>query len=526
MSSPHDKTCTCRAPGVVDLTEAYLGKHGVTNCSGVPRSGFPSSSSHPDLLGSSDCRRQLLHNLKHFGWSHVSLQISRIPPTSPLRRGSCRNFWRNNGSINDTKSSSTPGDGKCTSDNDRSCSTKQTLTNLFHPELIAFASDINSSINRSSTAFPVYRTAESGSAGVVAIEPKQSWEMRRCRSVNDREQPRNDSEQKLCQDGSEDRTLTQRLQLLQDIPEALHSVATTVNEVLQLPANVLMHEPRATCSCGSSCSCGCECRKKQQQQQDEDQVFSPTNPCNMDLLRVFYYDAVPTNKQRSESNQQLRRQSLSLGSSAHTDWGSWTVVWQDQVGGLQTWCSSCHGWRNVEASFDDIGTNDSEKSLLRFVIHVGDTTSLALTGACQQLQQDHARSTKRIPAIPLFPSPKHRVLSPSTEPRASLVYFVYPPPGRSLEFLSMGLSDWCKQHVLGVSSVLPQSSLTRVPSSTDASLYDSYYLLRDQSISTCDKEEKESQESSLSSKQVFDKIYKQNLDEVYAEKWQQVQRAS
>jgi len=104
----------------------------------------------------------------------------------------------------------------------------------------------------------------------------------------------------------------------------------------------------------------------------------------LDLLRAFRYDAVATKS--------------ALGSSPHTDWGSWTVVWQDDVGGLETFNQG--QWKAVSSPCDC------------FVVHVSDYTSLA-TG---------------------WPSPRHRVVS-SEKIRHSLVYFAYPPPQSTLQDL-------------------------------------------------------------------------------------------
>lgn len=111
----------------------------------------------------------------------------------------------------------------------------------------------------------------------------------------------------------------------------------------------------------------------------------------MDLLRAFSYDVAPT---------------ASLGSSPHTDWGSFTVVWQDSVGGLQTYCRACDRWIHVPAA------NKGS-----WVVHVGDVTSL-VTG---------------------WPSPLHRVVSPTKQKRLSLVLFCYPPPSKSLHEIAKQL---------------------------------------------------------------------------------------
>jgi isopenicillin N synthase-like dioxygenase len=41
---------------------------------------------------------------------------------------------------------------------------------------------------------------------------------------------------------------------------------------------------------------------------------------------------------------------MALGSSPHTDWGTLTVVWQDNKRGLQTHCDACNVWLDVNTS--------------------------------------------------------------------------------------------------------------------------------------------------------------------------------
>lgn len=295
----------------------------------------------------------------------------------------------------------------------------------------------------SENPFPnaTFYTAESGAVG-ESIEPKQSWEVRRCARYSGKEQSSLDDN------------------LLENIAVAMHSVISTVNMALGLPPSLLLQEDP------HSSTYGCTCKENE-------------GPCNVDLLRVFHYEAVDPGEQDI------------LGSSPHTDWGTFTVVWQDNVGGLQTYCQSCQVWQDVK-------TYEQEEDILHFVIHVGDATSLAMARS----KQNQQCSATDGPSSHAFPSPRHRVVSPRTEPRASLVYFVYPPPTQSLESLAAGLTSWVQSHS-------PSQVSTTIP-------FETYYLLLDQSASTNAKRTPE---------EVFDAIYTRPMQEVFVEKWQQVQRS-
>jgi hypothetical protein len=224
---------------------------------------------------------------------------------------------------------------------------------------------------------------------------------------------------------------------LHDYMNVLHSIAVTVTKLLCLPENTVLQE--GACSC-----CDGDCAK-----------------CNIDLMRVFLYDpAHPT-----------------LGSSAHTDWGSWTVVWQDGTGGLQTYCPEHERYVDVKAHQND--------SKVYFVVHVGDVTSLAFGHASKE-------GTKVA-----FPSPKHRVICPREAPRVSLVYFAYPPPSISLADIERRLENH---------SILNDSKVS----------YGSYYLLQNQTPGG-HVEDPET---------VYQSIRTKRLSEVFRAKWEQVQRSS
>ena len=295
---------------------------------------------------------------------------------------------------------------------------KQQVENLFDPRTVASTN--------SKTAVYRGRMAERS----VQEEPKQSWEVKRC-----------------CQDKTD-------LPIAHEWARALHSVAVAVTRVLQLPPNVLLKET----DCDECCS-------------------HDNNPCTIDLLRVFLYDAVNHDTKNS------------LGSSPHTDWGSWTVVWQDDVGGLQTYCHSHRQWV-------DVPVPPLEESRVYFVVHVGDVTSLAMVHAVARESIEDAGSP---PSAVVWPSPRHRVLSPTNSiPRTSLVYFAYPPLGISLKDMETSLLNYTKTDFK-----------VAVP-------YSEYFVLQDQSkIETA---------STSSAKETYRSIQLLSLDKVFAEKWQQVQR--
>lgn len=229
------------------------------------------------------------------------------------------------------------------------------------------------------------RAAESGST--TNLEPKQSWEVFRCRRM----------EQSPCQPTSKNKEEAQpsstNLSILHDYVRVLHEVAICLfSKVLDLPETFIDDRK-------------CECNNLQ----------SADCPCTMDLLRAFRYDALASSEM-SEAN---------LGSSPHTDWGSLTVVWQDSKGGLQIYCHEHEMWNNVEA------VNDSSDGTVRLFIHVGDFTSLSLSQAVSSSSEQLT-----------WPSPLHRVVCPlksdgtdatdDNDARCSLVYFCYPPGWTSL----------------------------------------------------------------------------------------------
>lgn len=257
-------------------------------------------------------------------------------------------------------------------------------------------------------------------------------------------------------------------------------------------------------------------------------TFLSENPNeSLDLLRVFHY----------HQNNNDDKQTTLLGSSEHTDWGSLTIVWQDRVGGLQTYCRACNKWINIRAATMAIGREDgctgkekkgTNTNKWECIVHVGDMASLML-GHCSLSKGNNSKVNNNIKddfASPSWPSPLHRVISPENEERVSLVYFGYPPRGLSLNQIKKILESW-----------KPLSRGYRLP-------LEDYYLLRNQSAIldnsvTNDKDDdddylkiegKSCHRSSPNLRLAAEETYKiiRNLpvQEIVKFKWQQVNRAT
>jgi hypothetical protein len=198
---------------------------------------------------------------------------------------------------------------------------------------------------------------------------------------------------------------------------------------------------------------------------------------------------------------------LSFRKTKQTDWGSWTVVWQDSMGGLETYCRHCHKWIPVAAassssnSMDDENNNDTWDC----IIHVGDMASLALGRGPASSTDNHDADTACGTRCKVqWPSPRHRVVSPTKGERTSLVYFAYPPASCSIQTMQDAISNWSGNDDRGLQ--LPLSE---------------YYLLHDQSSTSS---------SSASFQQTvhgtYTKLRSLSIREVIQEKWKQVQRNS
>jgi hypothetical protein len=259
----------------------------------------------------------------------------------------------------------------------------------------------------------VYQCAESGSTE-GSVEPKESYEVRLSKCGGDSGTSEN---------------------VIKTWCRTLSWIAQQVCIALEIPPNTLLVDDEHKNSINSNNNVAQE---------------------SLDLLRVFHYYATPMAQE--------------LGSSPHTDWGSLTVIWQDDVGGLQTYCRACHKWVDVKPSCisststsllsscsrtstgQQIERRQTDNHRWECIVHVGDMASLVLDvgnevasdvanvdcDATNKLTDDTKNLTRTI----CWPSPKHRVVSSATSERASLVYFGYPPASCSLQSIQDELRDW------------------------------------------------------------------------------------
>lgn len=316
-----------------------------------------------------------------------------------------------------------------------------------------------------------YRALESG--GSMAVEPKESLELEQSQipvvhgSV----------------DSNRPGASALGFQQVKDWCLTLSKIAHVVNQMLDIPSNLLLVRDDDT----------------EDDNYDHDEGMSNDTTKDkspqdrLDLLRVFYYHQVPKHPTGDDEN------SSTFGSSPHTDWGSWTVVWQDTVGGLETYCRRCQKWiavppnrsacktgtTSTSASPESAATTNTNTAaaasnhhhqhqdyIWNCIVHVGDLASLALGKEPPPLDNhddvDEDGNKKNNEGCIQWPSPRHRVVSPTQSTRTSLVYFAYPPPSLSLTQL---------QEALQVVHWNRNSRGVRLPLSE-------YYLLQDQSLST------------------------------------------
>ena len=354
------------------------------------------------------------------------------------------------------------------------------------------------------------RIAESGDEQQSTPEPKLSWEFRRCLQMQGTQEKvaEDDDDEDVLRNNNADLLSRHSLNLLPMWIDALHSVATTVIRLLDIPPQIVLQEKQ----------CRCMNRSIHSNNAADRRCENNNSCCNIDLLRVFRYDAV--------SHSQANANEAVLGSSAHSDWGTLTVVWQDDKGGLQTYCHSCDKWSDVVASSTTVTASSTlttnEKGLgecsAQLFVHVGDFLSLATI-----------RSN-----YPMWSSPRHRVVCPpllrqnsheddsqTNSCRRSLVYFAYPPPGISLDAARPIVVPLSSRSSLDLSDYdLPE--LDKV--------FDHYSLLHNQAHQREESEEIGSEynpdEGNVvsSAKQTYQRIKGVSFDEIIFDKWSQVQR--
>ena len=396
------------------------------------------------------------------------------------------------------------------------------------------------------------RVAESGDKKESKPEPKLSWEFRRCalggETANTLLQQGEAStaqtddicnNRKCSSDAAEgernDMNIYESCSLMPSWTEALHSVASTITHLLDIPPQLALQEE--LCECLSS---------------NANNVTNRCQGCNIDLLRVFRYDAVSSpHDNHNNDNYGKNNEPQLMGSSPHSDWGTMTIVWQDNKGGLQTYCHACDVWSDVDASSstktDDTTTDECEESSTAnknrssnrkcsLFVHIGDFLSLATI-----------KSGEGNDCYPMWPSPRHRVLCPAVQCdnnttvvydskasakdcRRSLVYFVYPPPDVSLDTVQKVVSP-----IISNNDSFIQSTTTMATDkeSTTTEFYNHYSLLHNQSkqssslevgVDTSSTKEMKEDAKEMSSFQAYQTIKNLSLDKVIKDKWNQVQR--
>ena len=398
------------------------------------------------------------------------------------------------------------------------------------------------------------RVAESGDGEEAKPEPKLSWEYRRCALGGDTSlQQKNTStaqsndacDNRNCNSDTEDEgerdtaNNDEQCTLMPTWTEALHSVASTIIHLLDIPPQLVLQE--GSCQCLST------------NVNNDTKHTNKCQRCNIDLLRVFRYDAISSlvdfplqNKNDYDGDNKLNKPQ-GMGSSPHSDWGTMTIVWQDDKGGLQTYCHACDVWSDVDASSstkaedtttdkcgESIKKNNSSSRKCSLFVHIGDFLSLASIKG-----RDGSD-------YPMWPSPRHRVLCPTVrhennktvvdnkasaeDCRRSLVYFAYPPPDISLDTVQKVISPIISN---SDSSIQSTKTIVKHEESSTNGFYNHYSLVHNQSKQssssaegkdTSSIEERKEDSKELSAFQAYQTIKNLSFDKVIKDKWNQVQR--
>ena len=585
--------CTCGPHPRIDLTSAYSNYHRHLRIGGggdIDDDGVDNRQQDTQLLSS--CRQQIQSACQSHGCFHVTINLSYKDDDE---RGS------NNNTASSPLTSSLPVD--CLAKNSQqveedieSLFSPSFLQRVIQPNTLSNADTQNEADTNNNSNNHVYenicngglvevnnvngtttsctfrgRISESGDEEQSSPEPKLSWEYRRCIMANNNinndndiaAQPISSSSGFATVQSTDDGTscdinsTNERANnddpsnLLPKWTKALHSVASTIIHSLDIPSQLALQEESCRCSLNNSNAADTANKT------DLATSSCQSKRCNIDLLRVFRYDAISSpqdNNNNDEQRQSMQATPTILGSSPHSDWGTLTVVYQDTKGGLQTYCHVCDKWSDVEAVSDvSTGTttkkNDSRTCSL--FVHVGDFLSLASI--------NNEGESKSYP--PKWPSPRHRVLCPTINEdrtnnshhqsisssrnvkdkadycRRSLVYFAYPPPNVTLEDVKRVVSP-----LVAVASTPSSSSVQSTINDLEkddnscVEFYNHYSLLHNQSQqqSLGEKEEVEWEEGCSSSNgdtnnttaamQTYHQIKNIPFDKVISDKWNQVQR--
>jgi hypothetical protein len=386
------RPCTCAAPPVVDLTRAFIECHHHYHHQNEEGGGQQQRQQQETTKHKKQQQELLGQNLKSCGWSHMCLDLSSIQllvtddDDQVAVTTSATTATATGGS---TPTTNPPSYSLILQNHGRDW--KELLVNLFEQQQqqqIDNDGTEKSTGTGAGSGTVVYRVAESGSPDAGMVEPKQSLEVQRCKCRRCRrfhcvaDTPPNQEEEGVP-------VVTLHMQAWTDL---FHQVARTVRHVLNFPQNVLLQEEPCRYSSTNSAV----------HDNNDDAVDGRANcplPCSVDLLRAFYYETASAVTSVSSSSRMSIDTREVLGSNEHTDWGSFTIVWQDDVEGcLQTYCHACDSWNNVQVpqtlklqqvpkdkvsgSIGDragiVMNNNNSNNLLYLVVHVGDVTSLAI----------------------------------------------------------------------------------------------------------------------------------------------------